>query len=40
MTASLVLSSTSSAGTPPIAAKVPTWALIQSARPCVHVACA
>lgn len=36
----LVLSGTSSAGMPPIAAKAPTWALIQSASPCVHVACA
>src|ERR1051326_2763781 len=40
MTATLVLSGTSSAGTPPIAANAPTWALIQSPSPCVHVACA
>jgi len=36
----LVLSGTSSAGTPPIASKAPTWPLIQSASPCVQVACA
>ena len=40
MTATLVLSGTSSAGTPPIAAKAPAWPLIQSASPCVQVACA
>jgi hypothetical protein len=33
MTATLVLSGTSSAGTPPIASKAPTWPLIQSASP-------
>ena len=40
ITATLVLSGTSSAGTPPIASKAPTRPLIQSASPCVQVACA